>query len=101
MKSRRSSFVMWEVMSCLLRGTVHRAANPIVGAATADVARHGLIDVLVRRILLRGDERRGAHDLSGLTIAALRHALGDPRPLDGVRGVRRQTLDRRDGARAH
>ena len=35
-----------------------------------------------------------AHDLAGLAIAALRHPLGQPSFLHGMRGIRRKPLDR-------
>jgi hypothetical protein len=42
------------------------------------------------------EERRGLHDLAGLAIAALRHVVGAPGALHGMRAVLAQPLDRRD-----
>src|SRR5215467_8388994 len=54
-------------------GHPDRAADPVVAGTAADVARHGCIDLLVRRPLRAAEQRAGRHDLAGLTIAALHH----------------------------
>src|SRR5687768_9677974 len=59
----------------LFRGRVDRLADARIGAAAADVAVHGGIDVRVRRVRLLLEQRRGRHDLSGLAIAALRDVV--------------------------
>src|SRR5882762_7712768 len=52
-----------------------RFAYALVGAATAHVTAHGLIDLRIRRTLVPHQQRRGGHDLPRLTIAALHHFL--------------------------
>src|SRR5262245_60830903 len=53
-------------------------ANALIGAAAADVAAHGIVDVGIGRIGFLCKERDGGHDLSGLTIAALGDVFFDP-----------------------
>jgi hypothetical protein len=36
---------------------------------------------------IAGQQSGGLHDLSGLTVTTLGHALSDPRLLDGVEGT--------------
>jgi hypothetical protein len=71
-------------------------SDAIVRPAAADIARHGAIDVGVRGRAVGREQRGGRHDLTGLTVTALRHGLLDPRGLKRVRAVRRQPLDGRD-----
>src|SRR6185436_7701117 len=60
-------------ISHLLRGALDRAYDPRIGAAAADVRAHVLHDLLAARVAVFPEERRGAHDLAGLAVAALRH----------------------------
>src|ERR1700745_4010018 len=69
-KSRRSIFST--SMSHLLRGGVNRPPDAHVGSAAAQIAAHRFIDLSVGRLLRFVKERRGVHDLSGLTVATLR-----------------------------
>ena len=69
------------------------AANAIVRPAAANVG-HCRVDIGVARMWILLEERGRGHDLSRLTITALRDLLGDPRLLYRIRGVSRQTLDR-------
>jgi hypothetical protein len=57
---------------------VDRGANARIGAATAQIAGHHLIDALVRWLGDMLEKRNGLHDLAGLTIAALRDLMFDP-----------------------
>src|SRR5262249_39704619 len=77
------------------RGDVHGGTDTLVGAASADVG-HRFVDVLVGRLRLLCEERCGGHDLSRVAIAALGNVHRRPRPLHGVRAVRRQAFDRDD-----
>src|SRR5438128_7121396 len=88
------------VMSHLLRRAMDRLANPLVGAAPADVG-HRLIDLGVGGAPVHGQERRGGHDLPGLAVAALRHVLRDPRALHRVIAGLRQAFDGGDVPGAH
>src|SRR6185312_5815648 len=89
-KSRRLTVL---AMSHLLRRAVDRAADAIVGAAAADVAGHRAIDVLVGRLRVGGEERRGRHDLSRLTVAALRDVLLHPSLLQAAAMLVGQPFD--------
>jgi hypothetical protein len=71
-------------------------ADALVRATAADVAAHGVIDVGVGGIGFFGEQRDGGHNLSGLSVAALRYVFLHPRLLDGVTSIHGQTLDRRD-----
>src|SRR5215211_315489 len=89
----------WFVMALdLPHGALDRAHDPLVGAAAADIRAQMLDDLIPRRIGDTVQQIGGAHDLPGLTIAALRHVLGQPRLLQPVRRVRRQAFDRRHAA---
>ena len=65
-------------MSRLPRSAFNRAHDPLVGAAAANVCAHVLDDLRPGglRFLLKQIGR--AHDLTGLAVATLRHALGEP-----------------------
>src|SRR5258706_13344999 len=81
-KSRRDSLMMDVAMSSLLarhvRGSMDRGADLAVGAAATDISRHRGVDIGVGRIPVLGEQRRRAHDLDGLAIAALRHVHFKP-----------------------
>src|SRR5262249_3273899 len=80
-------------MSRLPRGALDGAHDALIGAATADVGAHMLDDLRARRLRIAREQVGGAHDLAGLAVAALRHALGQPRLLHRMRGVGRQAFD--------
>src|ERR1041385_2633594 len=88
------------VMSRSLRGGAHGRFDALVAAATAEIAGHRIHDVLVGWSGLRLQERRGGHDLSGLAVAALRHAERAPCDLYGVLALRVEPLDGHDGLAA-
>src|SRR2546422_6822284 len=90
--SRRVTWV-WAPISRLLRRAMDGGADPLVGAAAADV-RHGGVDVGVAGAPVLGEQRRGGHDLTRLAVAALGHVLGDPGSLHGVAPTWRQPFDR-------
>src|SRR5260221_14443324 len=73
--------------SALLHGALDRAHEARIGAAAAHVRAHVVLDLLARRARVRGEQRRGAHQLARLAVAALRHALGEPRFLQGVHAI--------------
>ena len=78
-----------------------RSADALIGAASADIARHGGVDVVIRRLRRVLQQRRRRHDLAGLAVAALHHLQLQPRLLQG-RALRRlaDRLDRGDRALA-
>src|SRR5262249_10138362 len=76
-------------------GAVYRAAQTLVGAATADVGEVG-IDLRIGRIPIGLEKGHGRHDLSGLAVAALRHLLRQPGLLNRMLAVGREALNRRD-----
>jgi hypothetical protein len=81
--------------SQLRRGAFDRLPNPAVGTAPAHV--HDLVDVGIRGVPVRAEQRRGLHDLPGLAEAALRHVLVELCLLYGVQpALGSQALDRGD-----
>src|SRR5471032_1806305 len=64
-------------------GRVYGGADAVVGAAAADIAAHGVLDVGVAGIFIRVQQRGGAHQLARLAVAALRHVVRDPGFLSG------------------
>src|SRR5262250_2185382 len=52
--------------------------NTLIGAATADVAAHGIVDVCVGWGGFLGEQCGSRHDLSGLAVATLRNVFFHP-----------------------
>src|SRR5579859_1659528 len=75
------------------RGAMDGFANALIGAATADVAAHEIVDIGIAGIGLFFEQGHRGHDLSGLAIAALRNVFGDPSLLDAMQAVGGQALD--------
>ena len=71
--------------------------DALIGSTTAEVARHGGVNIRIRWLRILREQRRCAHDLTGLTIAALGHIVIDPDLLQGMQHpfrLRRQAFDR-------
>lgn len=66
-----------------------------VGAAAADIAGHGLIDLGIAGIRVAGEQGHRRHDLTRLAIAALGHVHLQPDALDRVQIGAGQPLDGR------
>jgi hypothetical protein len=65
--------------------------------APAEHLVHDPVEFRITRVRIAGEQRRCLHDLSGLTVTTLGHALSDPRLLDGVEGTAlSQSLNRDD-----
>src|SRR3954454_11565705 len=62
----------------LCSGRVDRGADARIGAATAEIAGHHLVDVLVGRLGDQVEKRDGLHDLPGLAVTALWNLMLDP-----------------------
>src|ERR1700674_5068670 len=75
---------------------MYSLANSFVGSAAAEIAVHGLRDLFIRWVGRFRQERRGGHDLSCLTVAALRDFLRDPGLLQDVQPVGSQPFNRCD-----
>jgi len=71
-------------------------ADALIGAAAANVAAHGFVDVGIGGIGFFCEQRDGGHDLAGLAVAALGDVFGDPGFLHGVRAVEGEALDGRN-----
>src|SRR5437762_409022 len=69
------------------------AADALIRSASANVSRHGSINLRVGWFRFPGEQRRGRHQLARLAIAALRYLLGDPCCLQRMTRRRRQTFD--------
>src|SRR5216683_460466 len=97
---RRSRLTGRSDISFLLsdRSAMNGGPDPLIGAASADVAGHRGIDVRVIRFRRAGKERRCRHDLPGLAIAALDDLEFQPRLLQRLSGRRLpDCLDGRNG----
>ena len=70
-----------------------RASDALIGAAAADVAAHGVIDVRVGRMRVFAEQHSGRHDLARLAVSALRDILLDPRALQRMAEVGGETFD--------
>src|SRR5512133_3756155 len=75
-------------------GDMDRPADTAVGAAAAEIATHGAVDICVRRLRLLLQQGHGRHDLPRLAVAALGNILCQPSPHDRV--PLRNTLDGND-----
>src|SRR5882672_2802305 len=94
---RRESFVSVIVVSSRSRahqscGAMHRAAEPLIGAATADVGEIG-VDIGVGRVRIGLEIGHRRHDLAGLAVTALRDLFAQPRLLHRMLAVGREPLD--------
>ena len=78
------------------RRGLDRGADALIGAAPADVARHGAVDVRVGRIRRARQQRGRLHDLAALAVAALRDVVLGPGALHRVAAVGAQPLDGHD-----
>src|SRR6516225_7076037 len=67
-----------------LRCHVNGFADAGVGSAAAEIACHGVVYVFIRRVCVHREQRRSAHYLPRLAIAALRNLNPKPRSLHGV-----------------
>src|SRR3954463_11281941 len=79
------------------RGLLNGSTDPLIGATSADIARHGGVDFVIRRLRRVLQQRRRRHDLAGLAVGARYQLLLQPRLLQG-RALRRlaDRLDRCD-----
>src|ERR1700733_15951115 len=68
---------------CNLRGGFYCGPNAHIGPAATDVAGHRRIDIGVRGVRSRPQQRAGRHDLSRLAVAALHDLSDEPRLLHG------------------
>src|ERR1051326_2035965 len=80
---------------------MNRSANALIRSATTKIAVHCSVDVGVSRLRLFHQQRGSGHDLSRLTVAALRDVLSRPRLLQRMSSVGRESFDRDDLLRLH
>src|SRR6267142_965282 len=82
----------------LFRREVNGGADTLIRPAAADVARHGLVDVVVSGLRSSGQQCRGRHDLARLTVAALHDVELEPGLLKSLSNRRLSNrFDRGDG----
>ena len=79
---------------------MNAGADAKVGAAAADVAGHGVVDVFVGGLGIFGEEGGSGHELAGLTVAALGDVEFTPSFLEGMGSIGREALDGDDGLAA-
>ena len=72
------------------------APDARVSAAAADVAAHGFVNVFVGGLRIFFEEHGGAHDLTGLAVAALRNIDFNPGTLEGMGKIGREAFDGRN-----
>src|ERR1700731_665226 len=65
---------------------MNRGPDPLIGAAAADIAGHGRVDILVGGILVVLKKCDRLPDLARLAVAALRYPDLPPRLLHGMHG---------------
>jgi hypothetical protein len=75
---------------------VDRVFDALIAAAAADIARHRLAYLIVRRFRIIEQQRSRLHDLADLAKAALRDIELAPSLLNRVITRRMKTLDRRN-----
>jgi hypothetical protein len=61
-----------------------RLPDTVIGGAATDITRHRAVDIIIGRFRRRLQKRHGGHDLSGLTVPALRHVDRNPGFVDGL-----------------
>src|SRR5580658_6188171 len=78
--------------------TLDALPYPHIGAATADIPRHGGIDVCIVGLWIVCQQSCGRHDLSRLAVSTLNDFQIEPGLLDfGAGGGLTHSLNRRDG----
>ena len=75
---------------------VNRPADTLIGSAATQDAGHRVVDVAVGRIGRRRKQCACRHHHTRLAVAALRHALRDPRANDRILRIAGQAFDRGD-----
>src|SRR6516164_1864153 len=89
------SITAWKgVMSGSCGSRLDGGGDALIAAAATDIAAHRIVYFGFGRVLRRGQQRRGLHDLAGLAIAALRDIQGAPRLLHRMITVAVEPLDR-------
>src|SRR5260370_12873666 len=87
-------------MSCLLgwrtSGAMDGLADSLVGAAAADVAAHGIVDVGVGGLGFFREQRDRGHNLARLAIAALRNLFLHPALLHLMAAIGGQAFNGRN-----
>src|ERR1700716_3427931 len=78
MKSLRLTFSRIARTSCLLSSGFDCSADALIRAASADVAGHRIVDVLIARFGCLREQARRLHDLAALAVAALGTAQSLP-----------------------
>src|SRR5437879_4270853 len=88
--------------SCLRAGrAMNSAADPLICSASADVTRHGGINIGIGWFRFLREQRCGRHQLTRLTVATLRYLLGNPSDLQRMARCGRKSFDRCDLLRSH
>src|SRR5262249_5715090 len=75
------------------RRAMYCLTNAWIGAAAADVAGHCLVNIFVCGLRLFPEQYSGAHELTGLTVAALWNVHFEPRLLQRMRQIGGESFD--------
>src|SRR5690606_22267619 len=78
-----------------ISSSAYCSAYSYISSTPADIAVHGIFDLRVAGVGIALQQRRGRHDLTGLTVATLRDVMLQPGFLDGMITVLREALDGR------
>ena len=75
---------------------VDRFPDELICTTTADIILHPVVNILIGGLGYALEKRSGIHDLTRLTVAALRYVELDPCFLEWVGIVGAETFDGRD-----
>src|SRR5688500_11966901 len=99
-RPRRLTLVMRHLL-CVLSSVMSRSpgsgangrVDALITAAAAEIAGHGFADFRIGRRGFLGEKGRRLHDLPGLAVAALRHAIVTPGNLHRMLALGMQAFD--------
>ena len=84
------------LLSLHVRGAVNCFADALIGAAAANVAAHGVVNIGVGGFWFLGEQGDCGHDLAGLAVTALGNIFFNPGFLDGVRTIGGEAFNGKD-----
>jgi hypothetical protein len=79
-------------------GLMYRLTDTLIGAAAADMASEGFVNIGIGGRGILGEQRGSGHDHAGLAVATLRDLIREPDLLHGMLAVSRKPFDGGDAA---